>query len=324
MTSGEARNHHWVPQCYLKGFAKSRSKNAQLFVIDAAAKRSFATKPRNVASARDFNRVDLDGVPPDFVESGFSPFEGAVDKALERVIAANAIADPEDLNLILNLIALLAVRNPGMRERMRRTEEETWKRVLDLTLSSKERYEASFRKAAAEGAFSADDILPYETMREFLDRDEFDLKVSTTRHVRRELKLVDTVLPLLGQRNWTILRALPDSGGFVTSDHPVVLRWDEPPPEGLNVPPGFGLKHTEVLFTLSHDLAMIGSFKEPADIVDVGERQTAWINGLVIAHADRQIYAPNDGFRYLRTDGQIRRGCDALADLRDLNARQPT
>jgi len=323
MAIGESRKHHWVPQCYLKGFAKPRSKNSQLYVVDAAAMRAFSTKPCNVAAARDFNRVDLDGVSPDAVESSFSSFESDVDQALGRSIAAGGVVDAEDHNLILNLIALLAVRNPGMRERMRRTEEEVWKRVLDLTLSSKERYEASFRKAAAEGAFSADEILPYETMREFFDRDEYDLQVSTTSHVQQELKLVDTVLPLLGRRSWLILRARPESGGFITSDHPVLLRWDAAAPEGRSVAPGFGQRDTDVLFPISHELAMIGSVKELPGIVEVGETQAAFFNGLIIAHADRQIYAPDDRFRYLRSDGQVRRGSDALRDLVDLQAKRP-
>jgi hypothetical protein len=38
--AGMARNHHWVPQSYLKGFSKGRSKNSQLHVVDAVARAS--------------------------------------------------------------------------------------------------------------------------------------------------------------------------------------------------------------------------------------------------------------------------------------------
>ncbi|WP_265923371.1 DUF4238 domain-containing protein [Cupriavidus nantongensis] len=57
----DARNHHYVPQCYLKGFARNRSKNAQLFVVDTKTKRAFVTTPRNLAAQRDFNRVEIPG-----------------------------------------------------------------------------------------------------------------------------------------------------------------------------------------------------------------------------------------------------------------------
>ncbi|AXA90821.1 DUF4238 domain-containing protein [Massilia sp. YMA4] len=312
MATGEARNHHWVPQCYLKGFAKSRSKEAKLHVIDRKAGREFVTVPRNVASARDFNRVDLDGISPNFVESNLASFEGLVDKALERVTRDREIHDIEDRNLILNLMALLAVRNPAMRENVRRSMEQVMKRVLDLTIASEEHYAASFAAAVADGALKAEDVLPYETMREFLDRDECSISVSTTRHVKQELSLVDTILPLLDRRNWLLVRASADSGGFITSDHPVVLRWDREPPSGTFFSPGFGLRNTEVLLTLSHDVALIGSFNEAGGAVEVGASQAAHINSVVMQYADRQIYARDNRFWYLGPDLEMRRGGDAL------------
>jgi hypothetical protein len=314
MVGSVARNHHWVPQCYLKGFAKGRSKNSHLHVVDFLLGRQFATIPRNVAAKRDFNRVDLDGIAPDFVESSIAVFESALNGALERICRDRDVKNSEDQNLVLNLIALLAVRNPGMRENIRRGHEQIMKRVMDLTLATKERYEASFAKAAHAGAVKAADILPYEQMRDFIDRDEYTISVSTTHHVRQELKLADTVLPLLGQRQWLMARALPGTGGFITSDHPVILQWADRPMDGLGGP-GFALRGTEVLFTVSHDLAMIGTFEGPDGVVDADEQQVALMNGVILGHSERQVYARDDRFRYRMRDGEPRRGADVLGDL---------
>ncbi|CAN7401012.1 DUF4238 domain-containing protein [Massilia sp. LjRoot122] len=315
MTANISRNHHWVPQCYLKGFTKGRSKKSTLHVTDFETGRQFPTVPRNVAAGRDFNRVDIDGIPPDYVESGIAVFEGKLDKALERICREREIKDPEDRNLVLNLIALLAVRNPGMRENVRRSLEQVMKRVMDLTLATKERYESSFAQAARVGALQSEDILPYERMRDFVDRDEYAISVSTTHHVGQELKLVDSVLPLLGQRRWLLARALPGTGGFITSDHPVILQWaDRPMTDGLGGP-GFALRGTEVLFTISHDLAMIGTFEGPDEVVDADEAQVALMNGVILGHWQRQIYARDDRFRYRMRDGEIRRGADVLRHL---------
>jgi hypothetical protein len=57
-----AKRHHYVPQCYLKGFAEDRD-NPKLFVIDGKEQRSFCTAPANVAAERDFNRIEVDGYP---------------------------------------------------------------------------------------------------------------------------------------------------------------------------------------------------------------------------------------------------------------------
>lgn len=315
MTANISRNHHWVPQCYLKGFTKGRSKKSTLHVTDFETGRQFTSAPRNVAAGRDFNRVDIDGLPPDYVESGIAVFEGKLDKALERICREREFTDPEDLNLVLNLIALLAVRNPGMRENVRHGHEQVMKRVMDLTLATKERYESSFVKAARAGALKAEDLLPYERMREFFDRDEYTISVSTTHHVGQELKLVDAILPLLGQRKWLLARALPGTGGFITSDHPVILQWADRPMTGGFGGPGFALRGTEVLFSVSHDLAMIGTFEGPDGFVDADEPQVALINGVIIGNWQRQVYARDDRFRYRMQDGEIRRGADAVRHL---------
>lgn len=314
MASSDARNHHWIPQCYLKGFSVSRKKDDKLYVVNVQTGKAFETAPRNVAAGRDFNRVDIEGVSANVIESGLAGFEGQVDQALARICAARAIDDPADRNVLFNLIALLAVRNPGMRENMRQAQEQAMKRVIALTMETEERYLAGFGSAVRAGAMAPDDVLPYELMRDFVERDEYTLAVSTTQHVQRELEAVDTILPYLGRRNWTLLRATADSGGFITSDHPVILRWDRPPPQGVFVPPGHALLNTEVLFPLSHELAIIGSFNELARTIEACREHTAAINGVVSCFAGRQIYARDDAFWCRCSDGVLRRGADAFAD----------
>jgi len=53
-----SRRHHFLAQCYLKGFAPDRA-DAQLFVVDAKEKKSFTTSPLNVANERDFHPIPL-------------------------------------------------------------------------------------------------------------------------------------------------------------------------------------------------------------------------------------------------------------------------
>ena len=67
--NGGARNHHFVPQFYLKGFARPRSKDGRLTVFDLKTRKSFATRPRNVAARRDYNRIEIEGQDPNAIES---------------------------------------------------------------------------------------------------------------------------------------------------------------------------------------------------------------------------------------------------------------
>lgn len=318
-----ARNHHWVPQCYLKGFAKSSSKNAQLYVVDSVNDKAFMTTPRNVASERDFNRVDVEGVAPDHVESGYGRFEGVASAALRRLCESREFGSAEDHNLILNLIALLAIRNPRMRENSRRMRETLIKRTVDLATATKERFERSIAGAVRGGHVQPDHGLSYESMREFIERDRYTIEVPTTRHVDDELRMVDVVLPLLGRRNWMLLRAAPGTGGFVTSDHPVVLDWIDRRGRGTFQSPGHGLRSTEVIFPVSQDLVMYGQFEGRFGVLDVGLDAVTRINTDIIAHAQRQIYAKDDRFRYAITPGQVRFGADLLRDLSSLQGRSP-
>jgi len=314
-TGSIARNHHWIPQCYLKGFSKSRSKNAKLFVVDAIGRKTFSTVPRNIASARDFNRIEIDGIPPDQIESDFSYFEGNVDRALQGVIERRQLGNAEDHNLILNLIALLSARNPRMRENSRQFQEKVIKQMMGLTIAKKERYEESYRNAVDAGFMTADDDVTYESVRDFVENDQYTIEVPTTRHIKQELGLVDTILPLLGERNWILLRAPANTSGFVTSDHPVVLQWSDDKDRGFFNSPGFALRDTRVIFPLSNELAMIGTFDANHGVIDATTKVMAIINGTIIAHSHRQVYARDDRFQYSLSQDVIRWGADLLQDL---------
>lgn len=312
----EARNHHWVPQCYLKGFARSPSKNAQLFVADAKTGRSFLASPRNVASARDFNRVDAVGVTPGHVEARYADFEGLAAPALRRLRESYQIGAPEDHNLILNLIALLSVRTPRMRENVQDFHDRVARQIMRQTVATQGRYDATMGRAARDGHLVADNVIGYEAMRDFVESDQYTVEVSTTRHVDNELNLVNTVLPLLAARTWMLIKALPGTGGFVTSDHPVGLQWSERRERGMFASPGFGLRGTEVIFPVSHDLLMVGEFDGKGGILEVDQRRVAYANGFIIWHSDRQVYAKDDRFFYVGPTGDIRRGRELAGDLR--------
>lgn len=318
----EPRKHHWVPQCYLKGFAKSRSKKAKLHVIDAMARKTFEATPRSVAWARDFNRIETDGFPPNMIEHGLAGFEGQVDQALERICIKREFSNPDDRILVFNLMALLAVRNPRRRESTRKFHEDVAKKIMELTVATKERYESSLAGAKEAGVLNSGGDVTYEQARNFVERREFKVDVPTTRHVALEMQSIDTVLPLLVERKWILLIAPTNSGGFVTTDHPVVLQWADAKDKGAFYSPGFGVRGTEVIFPISHNLALSGTFEGQEGVIEATTEIVAATNGIVIAHGHRQVYARDDKFRYMITLGHLRRGSDVLHDLAKYRGQQ--
>ncbi|MBC3879946.1 DUF4238 domain-containing protein [Undibacterium sp. LX40W] len=319
--TGEARIHHWVPQCYLKGFAKSHSKKAQLNVIDISARKSFIANPRNIASARDFNRISVKGFAANQIEENYAVFEGKLARALQWMWVQRQLGKANDFNLLLNLIALLAVRNPRMRENVRDFHERVIKKMMHMTVDSEQMYESTFNRAAKDGYVASDSKIDYFQMKDFIGSEKYSIAMSTSGHVERELKLIDTVLPLLGRRHWMLMRASPDSGGFITSDHPVCLIWSEQRKRSLFDSPGFGLKGTEVVFPVSHDLAVVGTFEMQLGEIDITLDQVALVNGIIVAHAERQVYSRDDKFFYTLADRSVHRGADLLRNFTRLSKK---
>ena len=86
-----ARKHHFVPQSYLAGF----TDDGKLTVFDLESRKTFRTTPRKVATKRDFNRIDVHGLPPDAVEQALGDFEGRAISTIRRLQEREGLSLPE-------------------------------------------------------------------------------------------------------------------------------------------------------------------------------------------------------------------------------------
>jgi Protein of unknown function (DUF4238) len=310
-----ARRHHYVPQFYLKGFTVERKKKRQVTVFDGKDRKVFTTAIDNVALERDFNRVEIEGVEPDVFEKAMAGFEGEISAAIDRIIATRSIG--ADRVALINLICALALRNPRLRETIRDFHERVAKQVLDLMLATPERWAAQTKKQREEGALKALPELSYDEMKKFAREANFKLEVPTERHIRLEVETFNKMLPILLERKWLLLRAPKDSGGFITSDHPVVLAWSDPKMRGGFYGPGFGLTGTDVYFPISTGLAVIGAFELEELTMAIGENAVAGLNGAQVDYAERQVYARDRNFTYaLQPNEAPRKASKLIGDKR--------
>jgi hypothetical protein len=307
-----SRHHHYLSQCYLKGFTNGWSKNSRLVVIDTKQRKYFETIPRNVGGLKDFNRIDVPGTDPNAIEDALSRFESTAVTALKKV-NDGAPFEGDARNTILNLIALLAIRSPERREQWRRFRAEVVEKAMDLALSSREIWESQLkgmRTSEGQTEYKSD----YEEVRRFFDSKEYTITVSREHHIRTELLGMETILPLLDHRNWIVIRTSEDSGPFVTSDHPVILIWNNPDtiPPFYRGSPGFGMKTTQVYFPLSQNTAIVGEFEgRTGDIIGTRDLISA-LNSRLIHFAYKQIYAPKLGFTFQGEGGSILDGQQLL------------
>jgi hypothetical protein len=318
-----ARKHHYLTQCYLKGFASDRKK-PKLFVVDLPRRTSFRTAPSNIGAIRDFNRIDLQGHAIDRLEKDYAKFESAVGPALVRSAITRSIAEGEDHELILQLLTLVAVRNPRLRGVQNKGISDVATMMLDLILESEERYNEHLAHMQRVGIIKeGEQRLSYAAVKETVSKGNLKFELSQMWMIGAELFSLEKLLPIIRARSWTRIVALPDSEGFVTSDHPVSLMWSDPKLRGGFYSPGFAMGGTEVVFPVSKELALLGTFEGLDSEIKATEELEAAVNGATIVNAARQIYAGSDRFVYnFQPKDEIKHGTQLLKDKTFLRARK--
>jgi hypothetical protein len=314
-----AKRHHFVPKCYLEAFCVQgdKKKASDIYVFDAVTRKDFRTSPDNVALQTDFNTVDLEGHEPDAFELAMASVESDIGPALVRIMAARSLANKEDRILLLNLVGLLHIRNPRLRERFRQFRDRVAKRILDVAMSSRKMWESQIRKAKDAGYVAQDADTGYDKMKEGFNPDHYRIEVPNEENIRTEMGTFDHALPLLFDRKWVLLKAPMDSPGFVTCDHPVSLIWSEPDPKRRNFRIGLKHKGTEILFPISPHLAIVGAYELENGECDVTEEQVASCNGTTILNSHRQVYARTISFTYqIDQSKPARRASELLEDER--------
>jgi hypothetical protein len=306
-----ARRHHFLSQCYLRGFVPD-SRSPRLFVVDLKAHRSFSTSPENVALEMDFHSIDVPGQQRDILETQISKFESDLGPALIRIASTASLADSDDRNTLFLFMALARVKNPQHRLLL----DGVTNTVAGLTMKAKAADPATWDAELARAR--SDDILPEsfdsESLRQQILNDEFNFKLSVPAHLKTEFDLLSNLLPHFHERKWIVLKAPVDHPGFITSDAPVSLMWQDPSnPE----PPGLGLHKTQILFPVTSHVAIAGASEFDDRTIEAGDALVAKFNGNILRLAHRQIYARGDDFRYKMTrNPKIMLGSDLLDDIR--------
>lgn len=303
-----ARHHHFLSQCYLRGFTKNGSKKSRLIALEPKKRSYFETNPRNVGGIRDFNRIEVEGVDHNILEKSLSEFESDAATAL-RAVAEGADFTGDRRETILTLIGLMAVRSPQMREHMRQFQEEIAQKMMGLALANKERWDSQIEQMRASGVDVSDDV-PYEKLKQFHDSKAYTVEVAREHHIRMEMGMLETIVPLLMQRGWILIRSNAETGAFVTSDRPVVLDYTDPAkvPNFFRNSPGFGLENTHVYFPLAQNAALFGEFSTDPKTINASCELVANFNARMAHASYKHIYAPDLDFPITGRNGDVLSG----------------
>lgn len=305
------RRHHFLPQCYLKGFAVKREKAFQTNVYDARQRRQYRTNIINIAVESDFDRIEVPGHSPDAIELALSKFESELEPAIQAIVLEKSLDDFDAKSVLLNFMCLIALRNPRFRERMRSFKERLSKVILSTSLATPERWQTMVARAQDAGYLTGNKVA-YEDALKFFEADACRIEVTTTHHTHNEFHAFDDLLKTFFARRWILLEAPDSSGGFITSDHPMCLIWSSK--QRAMWPPGYGSRGTEALFPLSQSFALAGTFEGEDEHIVVRDRTVADFNGIIASKAEWHVYSRDMGFRFTSSDGAPRQKASKLLD----------
>jgi hypothetical protein len=300
MTS-TARRHHYLPQAYLAAFTDTGTKNGRFHVLDTDSGACFRTSPKNVAVELDFNRVDIEGKPPDVIENILSNFEDSAAQAIREVNNTINFPNDDNFNWIINLLCLIAVRNPQNRKSLNRSRELSIHVINDLLMSDEKIWTHHLKKAQ-EAGYIGETSISFEEYKSSIKEGEYQIEFTPESNLRIELRIFDKILKILAQRTWSLLVAPSSGPDFICSDHPVALTWKNHSKEGLI---GYGLKNTEVFFPLGPKTGLYGVYEEPLHtVVNMKPVQVVIMNTRVAYSAERHVFSAMDSF-FIFEKGEI-------------------
>jgi len=307
MAKSEARHHHYIPQCYLRGFAMpGRGKHPQITVSNIVHRTQYETTSRNIGGKRDFNRINVSGANPNDLEHGYASFEGELAESLANIRKTNTFAG-KDRDRVLNLIALLAVRSPQMREHLRKFHESVSKHIMDVALSRKEIWDSQIRNLPPD--LQGKNRVSYEQMKDFHKRDEYAIGISQDYQIGQELKMLDVILPLLFARKWMMFVSDDTTGQFVASDRAVLLQWNEPEtvPLMLRDSPGYGMRETRVFFPLDRHRMLVGGFEDQDIVLSTSTEWLSITNTITCCNSYESFFSAGRTISYAGADKRFYR-----------------
>lgn len=212
------------------------------------------------------------------------------------VLKKNHQFEGENRLIILNMIALFAIRNMHVREAQDEFINTVSRLMLSMTASAPVGSKVNGMEITPQ---SKSQLLKFK---DALDKGEYKITATRTSHIKRELESMDSILPYLVYRKWTLIVA-PNDTNFITSDHPVILIWKDS--SIYPRPPGFALTNTQIFFPLSKKLALVGDFEGNEETVLAGRKLVAEVNSNVIIFAKSQIYASRPDFYFIHSSKEV-------------------
>ncbi len=286
-----ARRHHYVSEFYLENFVDPKTAG-HINVLDITSGHRFRSSPENVCAKRDFNRVNSDDLPIDALENALSGFEDETSDVLKRVVARATYPSDEELNWLLNLVALYATRNLRFRSIQQEARDKTI-RLMGSALASDERLFESELKKARDAGYVESSQVDFQEFRDLIRSNNYQIEIPQDKFHDTEFKAMDKVLPLLGERIWSLLILAGEPWSAISCDHPIITVHKNQ----FSKIVGLGTRNTELIFPLSPRVVLYGVYEDPIkEVVEISDSKLAWLNTCTYSNARKHVFSSSPEF----------------------------
>jgi hypothetical protein len=217
VTARISRNHHFVPQFILRGFARP-GKVHRIATVDLKLGTSFVRSVQRTAAVRDFNTLRLeDGGESDAAEKVLADIEYEASKVVHRIIDGGWIESDAERWRLGQLIALQIGRTPAAREEFDALSDQLIK--LDMAAGGPKKMRDVLRKELQREPTDEEVDEHWASVRDF---DEYVTRQPRERHVKNLLEITDYLTPgIVGIYSWAVTRW--ERRSLIISDTPVLL-----------------------------------------------------------------------------------------------------
>lgn len=261
----EPRDYHTVPHFYLAGFTPSERKKDRLWETEFEKRTQKQKLPAEASVVRDFYRVEVDGLDPNEVERLLKTVEDEASRIIKTTNGTRKLPAGEDLGLLIDFMALMAVRIPGYAEILKGMWTWAHESLTEYRLTSEDSWRNAVFAAKAGGAdlpIEVDETSikeSYAALKKMYEEKTYSLEWRTGWHLDHMMSSWKQIANLLEQRKWLLVVSDKKIGEFICTDRPVALMFtdDEVP---ARMSPGFGLPNTRVFFPLNRRMVLIGQY----------------------------------------------------------------
>lgn len=289
-SAASQKNHHFVPQMYLRAFADPASKQGELWRYGPGFKPQLKV-PKGIAWQDYFYDVAGELPPEDNdMENFYGETETIAAPHLEKLRAGNIKLTPQEKSELSTFISLMRTRTRSYREQVNTVASKMHVLMAKEMLETKGGVEDLIEKNVALGGERIEVEEVRSALQALVDGNVIVEQTSKAWTIKQALESSEQLDELIESMNWNLFEA-PVGYAFITSDNPVVV--NDPLGRALG-PKGYRpTKMTQLHFPVSSKYLLMGDFLGPNETVQkASPERLAKYNYNQIVSAHKEVYAP--------------------------------